>query len=55
MKPPAFDSFDRYDAQPGRHYQALETDSPQRWLTFAVSHPQFKLAHNDMLQQKENS
>lgn len=44
MKPPALDSFDRYDAQPGRRYLALETDSPQRWLTFAVSNPQFKPA-----------
>ena len=29
-----------------RRYQALETDSPTRWLTFAVSHPQFKPAHS---------
>jgi hypothetical protein len=44
MKPPVLDSFDRYDAQPGRRYQALETDSPKRWFAFAVSNPQFKPA-----------
>lgn len=47
MKPPALDSFDRYDAQPGRRYLALETDSPERWLTFAVSNPQFKPAKTE--------
>ena len=53
MKPPALDSFDRYDAQPGRRYLALETDSPERWLTFAVSNPQFKPAVADATQEKE--
>lgn len=47
MKPPALDSFDRYDTQPGRRYLALETDSPERWLTFAVSNPQFKPAKTE--------
>ena len=41
------DSFDRYDAQSGRRYKALETDSPERWLMFAVSHPQFNPAKHE--------
>lgn len=47
MKPPDLDSFDRYDAQPDRRYKALETDSPERWLMFAVSHPQFNPAKHE--------
>ena len=47
MNSQELDAFDRYDAQPGRRYLALKTDSPERWLSFAVLHPKFKPAQEE--------
>lgn len=41
MKPQTLDEMDRYEAERRRRYQALETDTRERWERFSTSHPKY--------------